>query len=121
MTHLMLTAKEQLFVQFEQIAWQQVTEGIRRKVMAYGDQLMAVHVEFKKGAVGSLHSHPHVQLTNVQSGSFQVQIGSEIRTLAAGDYFYVPSGVTHGAVALEDGVLLDMFSPMRADFVPTAK
>jgi quercetin dioxygenase-like cupin family protein len=118
--NLMLTKKEQLFVQFDRVAWEEVGSGIRRKVMAYGDELMSVYVEFKRHAVGALHSHPHVQITYIQSGSFTVHIGAESRVLGAGDFYFIPPHVVHGVEAQEDSVLVDVFNPMREDFVPTS-
>lgn len=109
---------EQPFIPFDSIAWEELGAGVRRKIMAYGDNLMAVHVSFEQGAVGQLHRHPHVQITCVQSGAFEVQIGGERRVLRAGDFFYVPANVEHGGQALEPTVLLDMFSPMRKEFLP---
>ena len=114
----MLTRKEQLFVEFAAIAWEDRGGGVRRKVMAYGDQLMAVYVEFKQGAVGALHSHPHLQITYIQSGTFVTHIGAETRVLKGGDFYYIPAHVEHGVEAQEDGVLIDFFTPMREDFVP---
>lgn len=113
----MLTQSEQLFVRFNDIDWEAAGPGIRRKVMAYGDNLMAVHAAFEKGAIGPLHAHPHVQITLVRKGVFEVQIGGERQVLREGDYFYVPSNVEHGGVALKETVLIDIFSPMRKDFV----
>ena len=117
----MLVNKEQLFVEFDSIAWEDKGGGIRRKVMSYGDQLMGVYVEFMRGSIGALHSHPHVQFTYIQKGAFRVSIGGKQQVLKTGDFYYIPTGVVHGAEALEDGVLLDVFSPMREDFVPAAK
>lgn len=114
----MFVEKEQLFIRFEEIDWEDLGGGVRRKVMAYGAQLMAVYLEFKKGAVGALHSHPHVQTAFVRSGSVSVRIGAETRVLGAGDFYFVPSGVEHGSLALEDSVVLDLFTPMREDFLP---
>ncbi len=114
----MFVHKEQLYTRFEQIAWEDLGGGVRRKIMAYGDQLMAVYLEFKKGAVGALHAHPHVQAAIVRSGSVQVQIGEESQMLGAGDFYYIPSGVVHGSVALEDSTVIDLFAPMRQDFLP---
>ena len=113
----MFVNKEQLFVEFDSITWEDKGGGIRRKVMAYGDQLMGVYVEFMRGSVGTLHSHPHVQFTYIKSGTFRVTIGRDERVMKAGDFYYVPSGLIHGAEALDDGVLVDVFSPMREDFI----
>ena len=114
----MFVKKEQLFIEFQSIAWEDRGGGVRRKVMAYGDQLMAVYVEFKRGAVGALHRHPHLQITYMQSGSFTVHIGTETRVLRGGDCYYIPADVEHGVEALEEGILIDFFTPMREDFVP---
>lgn len=114
----MFVPKEQLFTQFDAIAWEDRGGGVRRKVMAYGNSLMAVYVEFQQGAVGALHAHPHIQITYVQSGAFTVHIGNETRVLKGGDFYYIPSDVVHGVVALEAGVLIDVFTPMRAEFLP---
>lgn len=115
----MFVAKEQLFVEFERIAWEDRGGGVRRKVMAYGEQLMAVYVEFARGAIGALHHHPHLQITYVQSGALNVYIGAETRVLRGGDFYYIPAEVEHGVEALEPTVLVDFFTPMRADFLPT--
>jgi len=116
----MIVQKEQLFVQFDSIAWDDRGGGVRRKIMTYGDELMGVYVEFKRGAVGALHQHPHVQFTYIRSGSFTVHIGDQSRVLRGGDFYYIPPHVMHGVDALEDSVLIDVFTPMREDFVPAS-
>ena len=85
--------------------------------MAYDEKLMAVKVEFEKGGVGTLHRHHHSQITYIESGKFEALINGEKRILAAGDAFYIPPNVNHGTVCLESGILIDMFSPMREDFI----
>ncbi len=85
--------------------------------MAYDDKLMVVRVEFEKGSIGSLHQHPHSQITHVESGKFEVAINNEKKVLTSGDAFYIPPNADHGCVCLEDGVLIDVFSPMREDFI----
>lgn len=116
----MVVLKEQIFVEFGRIAWTELGGGVRRKVMAYGDQLMAVYVEFQRGAVGALHQHPHLQITYIQSGALTVHIGGEARVLRGGDFYYIPADVVHGVEAIEESVLIDFFTPMRADFAPVA-
>jgi quercetin dioxygenase-like cupin family protein len=109
--------KDQRFISAPEISWEDVAPGMRRKIMAYGDDLMAVYVEFKKGAVGALHNHPHRQVSYVQSGSFQVHIGNETKLLKGGDFYYIPADIIHGVEALEDSILLDVFTPVREDFI----
>ena len=105
------------FIADSDIEWQEMAPGVKRKIMAYDERLMLVRVEFEKGCVGSLHSHPHTQITHVESGSFEVEISGEKHVLKAGDVFYVPPHAIHGAVCIDAGVLIDVFSPMREDFI----
>lgn len=99
------------------IAWEQLEPGVRRKILGHNPMMMMVLVDFKRGAVGALHSHPHTQAAYVQSGAFDVTIDGETRRLKAGDGYLVPSGKVHGVVALEDGALIDVFTPVREDFL----
>lgn len=105
------------FIDASQLPFEAVGEGVRRKILGYGTNLMMVYVEFAKGAVGCLHDHPHSQVTFVRKGSFEVQIGTERRILKEGDSFMAPPNTPHGVVALEEGILIDSFSPIREDFL----
>jgi quercetin dioxygenase-like cupin family protein len=106
-----------VFIENDGLEWETVGEGIQRKIMAYDDKLMLVKVKFDKGGIGTLHQHYHTQITHVESGVFEVEIDGEKKILSAGDAFYIPPNVMHGAVCMEAGVLIDVFSPMREDFV----
>ena len=92
-------------------------EGIIRQIKSYTDELMVVENHFQKGAVGALHSHPHTQITYVVSGVFEFTVGDETKVVKAGDTMLKKDGIRHGCVCLEEGILLDIFSPMREDFV----
>lgn len=109
--------QEKIFVLNDEVQYEQVGNGVKRKVMSYDERLMMVRVEFEKGSIGALHSHHHSQITHIESGSFEVEIGTEKKVLKTGDAYYIPPNVIHGVVCLEKGVLIDMFSPMREDFV----
>jgi quercetin dioxygenase-like cupin family protein len=109
--------KNRKFTRQEELEYDDLGNGVRRKVLAYGDAMMQVLVEFEKGAVGSLHSHPHVQLTYVLEGAFEFNIGGEIQIVRKGDTLYKTPNVEHGCVCLEKGILLDTFTPMREEFV----
>ena len=114
------TETSKVFIENREIPWQQMDKGVKRKIMAYDDKLMVVKVQFDKGGIGSLHQHYHSQITHVESGIFEVEIGGEKKILSQGDAFYVPPNVLHGAVCHEEGVLIDVFSPMREDFIKDA-
>lgn len=105
--------------QFEQeIPWEDLNNGIKRQVYGYDENIMLVKAKFEKGAVGVLHEHPHVQVTYVESGVFEMTIGNEKKIIRKGDGYYVPPHVIHGCVCLEPGLLVDVFSPLREDFLP---
>jgi len=92
--------------------------GVTRKILSYSKNLMSVELHFEKGAIGALHSHPHEQIGYIISGSLLYkETGAEDKILVAGDTYYVAPDVEHGVVALEDTMLLDIFTPMREDFV----
>jgi quercetin dioxygenase-like cupin family protein len=99
------------------ISWETVGEGVKRKIMGYDDNIMLVHVAFEKGGIGPMHQHHHSQVTYVASGTFDVTIGEETKTLRAGDSFFIPSNKMHGAICTEAGELIDVFSPIREDFM----
>lgn len=95
----------------------QAGEGVVRRVLAYNQELMCVENTFAAGAVGSLHHHPHTQITYVVSGVFEFEIDGEKKVVKAGDTMLKTNEVVHGCVCLEAGILLDIFTPMRDDFV----
>ncbi|QRG09230.1 cupin domain-containing protein [Xanthobacter dioxanivorans] len=98
-----------------------IDEVVSRQILTFNDEIMMVRVIFKTpGPGGAPHSHPHVQITSVESGVFDLTIDGRTQRLKAGDSFYVPSGVHHGAICIEPGVLVDVFAPMRADFLKDA-
>lgn len=105
------------FVADQSLPWEPVSEGVKRKIMTYDPSLMLVKVAFETGGVGVAHSHIHTQMSYVEIGAFRIAIGDEERIVRAGDAYYIPSNVRHGAVCEEAGVLVDVFSPMREDFV----
>lgn len=107
-----------MFVNHDAVSPNVLSESVRRKVLGTGGALMMVEVAFAKGGVGDVHAHEaHEQVSYVVRGRFEVMVGGEKRILAAGDSFYAGLHVPHGVVALEDGVLLDVFTPPREDFL----
>lgn len=78
---------------------------------------MLVKVKFEAEAVGMLHEHHHTQVTYVESDIFEVIIGTQKKILKKGYGFYALPHETHGCVCLEEGMLVDAFSPYREDFL----
>ena len=91
--------------------------GVSRRVLAYNERLMIVEVNFEAGSEGSVHTHPHCQNTYVRSGRFRFNVDGESVEVGPGDTLAVPPDIPHGTLCLEAGTLLDIFAPMREDFV----
>ncbi len=94
-----------------------VDGGVRRQVLADHEAMMMVAFRFDAGMKGALHSHPHVQSTFVRSGRFEFSVAGETFVVSSGDSFVIPSGAEHGCVCLEEGELIDCFTPRRDDFL----
>jgi unsaturated pyranuronate lyase len=105
------------FIENNNIPWEEIEKGIFRKVMAYDEKLMLVKVRFEPGKIGTLHRHHHSQISQVESGVFEIEIDGRKKMLKQGDAYYVPPDILHGAICIEPGVLIDVFSPMREDFI----
>ncbi len=103
----------------QNVEFEDLGDGIKRKIIAWTEDLMAVYVHFDVNAVGVAHSHEaHDQIAYVAKGRFEVEVEGQKKILQAGDAFVAEKGQMHGVVALEaDSVLIDTFSPMRKDFV----
>ena len=91
--------------------------GLKRKILSHGEKMMAVEVHFEEGAIGSMHSHPHIQISYVLEGEFEATIGEETKKITKGDTYYTLPDVPHGVVCLKKGILLDIFTPERQDFL----
>ena len=96
---------------------EQLEKGIQRQ-MIVGENLMICRLRFAPNVVTPAHDHPHEQMTIVECGRVLFTIGEEQRIANAGDVLYFPSGTWHGATMLdEEVILLDIFSPIREDFL----
>ena len=96
---------------------QQLEEGIERQ-MVIGEKLMICRLRFAPHIVTPAHDHPHEQMTIVERGPVLFTIGDEERVAQTGDVLHFPSGTWHGATMLaEEVILVDIFSPIREDFL----
>ena len=91
--------------------------GLERQVLVHSPAMMLVRHQMRKGWSGSPHSHPHEQLVYVISGAIDVKAGDRRHRAAAGTSFIVAPNAVHQATALEDSVVLDVFTPAREDYV----
>ena len=91
--------------------------GLTRKVMAYNDKLFLAEHQMVKGWVGTVHSHPHDQVVYVVRGHLKVTCQGKTFEIRSGDSFVVRGDVEHGASALEDSLVVDVFTPCREDYI----
>ena len=91
--------------------------GVMRKVLSYTPDMMVVEITFPAGGVGAVHTHPHLQSSYVKSGEFEYTVGEEKVVVREGDSLTFQPDEIHGCVCLRAGVLVDVFSPMREDFL----
>jgi quercetin dioxygenase-like cupin family protein len=101
---------------WDEIALDKVTEMISRKIVT-GERLLAAQVYLKKGALVPKHAHESEQMTYVLQGALKFLIGGEEITVREGEVLHVPSWVDHQAEALDDTFELDLFSPVRQDWL----
>jgi quercetin dioxygenase-like cupin family protein len=105
------------YVITKDMEWEVLGGGVSRKFLGYDNQIMMVSVKFEEGALGSPHQHFHTQATYVVSGKFEFEINGVKQIVEAGDGVYIEPNLLHSAICLEEGQLIDTFSPVREDFL----
>lgn len=105
------------FFKENEIKWEELGGGVSRKFLGYDNQIMMVKVKFDKGAIGSPHHHYHTQTTYCATGKFEFTIDGEKSIVNAGEGVYIAPNLLHSALCLEEGILIDVFSPVREDFL----
>jgi quercetin dioxygenase-like cupin family protein len=102
---------------WSRIPVEQLEPGIERQ-MIVGQNLMICRLRFAPNVITPAHGHPHEQITIIERGRVLFTIGDEQRIAQAGDVLHFPPGTWHGATMLDEEVILvDIFSPIREDFL----
>lgn len=91
--------------------------GITRKTLVHGERTLMTRFHLEKGSELPSHSHPQEQTGLLVSGRMRLTIGGQSMELAPGDSWNVPGDVVHCAVVLEDSVAIEVFSPLREDYL----
>jgi quercetin dioxygenase-like cupin family protein len=94
--------------------------GVERKTLVFGDKTLMSEFRLVKGSVLPLHSHPHEQTGYLVSGHLDLTIGPDRFEVLPGDSWCVAGHVDHAAEAIEDSVAIEVFSPVREDYLPMA-
>jgi quercetin dioxygenase-like cupin family protein len=101
---------------WDEIALEKITEMISQKIVA-GEREMLAQIYLKRGALVPMHTHESEQMTYILQGALKVMVDGEEITVREGEVLHIPSRVPHQAEALEDTFELDVFSPIRADWI----
>jgi quercetin dioxygenase-like cupin family protein len=95
----------------------EIFPGVYRRTIVAGDRAMVVEVTLPKGSIVPDHAHPHEQCGYLVSGKLRFTIDDTTATIAPGDGWVVPGDARHSVVALEDSIAIDVFSPLREEYL----
>ena len=101
---------------WDEIALEKVTEMISRKIVT-GEREMLAQIYLKRGAIVPIHAHESEQMTYILQGALRFRIDGEELIVREGEVLHIPSGVPHQSEALDDTLELDVFSPMRTEWI----
>ena len=96
----------------------QLIEGVELSTLVHGDKTLMGQFKIAKGSAIPAHSHPHEQTGIMISGKLCWNVDGEIIETVAGDSWCLPGGLEHSAEALEDSMIIEVFSPVREDYLP---
>lgn len=99
----------------------EVIKGVHLKTMVYGDKTLLTEVKLEKGAVIPPHQHPHEQTGYLVSGRMDFLVDGAHQIAEPGDSWSIGGDVSHGATALEESIVVEVFSPVRQDYLPYYK
>jgi quercetin dioxygenase-like cupin family protein len=98
--------------------YRQALPGVRMKTLVHGEKTLFAEFRLAANAVLPRHAHPHEQTGYLVSGALTLTIGSETFAVRPGDAWCIPGGVEHNAVAASDCVAIEVFAPVRDDYLP---
>lgn len=102
----------------DEVAPVEMFAGVSRRTLNHGDATSLHEVTIAQGSVVPEHTHPHEQIGYVVSGRVRFVMPGLDKVLERGDSYLVPGGLPHEVTAIEDAVVVDMFSPPREEFIP---
>ncbi len=100
--------------------YETVLDGVQKKTLVYGEHTLMTEFHLKAGSLLPGHDHPHEQSGYLTEGRIRLHIRDEAFLTEAGDSWCIPGGVRHSAEALTDAVAVEVFSPVREDYLPEA-
>jgi quercetin dioxygenase-like cupin family protein len=104
------------YTTWDKVPLEQMSDVISRKIV-HGEKAMVAQVFLKKDAVVPEHQHESEQITYIMEGALKFELEGQTVVVRKGEVLVIPSNVPHRAVALEDTLDLDIFSPLRTDWL----
>ena len=98
--------------------YHQALPGIRLKTLVYGEKTLLSEFRLEANSQLPRHAHPHEQTGYLVKGRLALTIGRETFDAGPGDSWSIPGGTEHSAVVLEDSLAVEVFSPVREDYLP---
>jgi quercetin dioxygenase-like cupin family protein len=107
-----------MFYKCNHDGYQQAVPGIQRKTLVYGDKTLTAEFRLEKGSQLPSHVHPQEQTGYLISGRMRLFVGDDVYDVEPGDSWCVPGNVEHRAEILADSVAVEVFAPLREDYLP---
>ena len=107
-----------LFYKVNESGYKQVLPGIRLKTLVYGEKTLFSEFKMEANSVLSQHSHPHEQTGYLVEGRIRLTIGQQTFEVSPGDSWCIPGNIDHSAEILEKSVAIEVFSPVREEYLP---
>ncbi|MCA1792288.1 MAG: cupin domain-containing protein [Desulfotignum sp.] len=107
-----------MFYKAQDNGFKQAMPGIQIKTLVYGENTLLSQFKLAKGHALPLHSHPHEQTGYLVTGRLKMTIGPDTFDAAPGDSWCIPGDTTHSAEVLEDAIAIEVFSPVREEYLP---
>lgn len=108
-----------MFYKKDDSGYRQALPGVALKTLVHGDNTLCTEFHLEAGYLLPMHAHPQEQTGYLISGALQLTIGSETFTVGPGDSWCIPGNVLHGAQVISDAVALEVFAPVRVDYLPS--
>ena len=106
-----------MFVKNSGAGFRRMNDGIEMRTLAYGDSMLMVAFHLIKGHELALHSHPAEQTGYLLSGHIRLSFGGQEHDILPGDSWSIPGGTEHGGEILEDSMAVEVFSPVREEYL----
>lgn len=110
-----------MFTKHDAITYAPALPGIERRTLCHGNRMLMTEFRLRAGSVLPAHAHLHEQTGYLVCGRLRLRIGAEEQEVAPGDSWSIPGGVEHQATIIEDSVALEVFSPVREDYLPSVE